>query len=315
MKKILVGYPLDKHKEFQSILNPLSNEYSLVMKDYDYKWLKDNIYKFDVLIPSLKVTIDDEVIKNARNLRLVFTPTTGTDHIRIEKNKRKITILTLNDYREQINSISSTAELGFSLLLSLSRKVFLANTDVVKSGRWERNNFLGKELNNKVMGVIGMGRIGQKIASYGKGFGMDVIYWDKVECKKFKRIKNLDQLLSSSDYIVVSVFLNARTHYLINRRNINSIKKGCFLVNISRGKVIEERALCSALKKGILLGVGVDVLELELEDHRKSPLYKYAQKNPRANIIITPHIGGATIEAWKRVFTLVFREVQKESFV
>lgn len=309
MKKILAGYPLDKHKEFQSILNSLSAECSLVMKDYDYEWLKDNIHKFDVIIPSLKITIDDEVIKNAGNLRLVFTPTTGTDHIRIEKSKREIKILTLNDYREQINSISSTAELGFSLLLSLSRKLFLAHNDVVKSGRWERNDFLGRELNNKIIGIIGMGRIGRKTAGYAKAFGMEAVYWDKVEYKKARRIENLSELLSLSDFISISISLNGQTQYLINTDNITHIKRGAVLVNISRGKIVEEKALCSALEKGSLGGVGTDVLELELENYEESPLYKYAQENPEANVIITPHIGGATIEAWKKVFTLVFREI------
>ena len=83
------------------------------------------------------------------------------------------------------------------------------------------------------------------------------------------------------------------------------------MVNISRGKVIEEKALCFALKKGILSGIGVDVLELELENYKKSPLYKYAKKNLQANIIITPHIGGATIDAWKKVFSLVSKEILK----
>jgi D-3-phosphoglycerate dehydrogenase len=81
-------------------------------------------------------------------------------------------------------------------------------------------------------------------------------------------------------------------------------------VNISRGKVIDEKALCLALQKKIISGVGADVLEFELEGFTNSPLFKYARKYPGANIIITPHIGGATIDAWKKVFSLAFREIQ-----
>ncbi len=312
MKKILIGYPLNKYKAFEEVLRSLSAKYSLVIKDYDYKWLRDHIHKFDIVVPSLNVIIDDAIIDNAENLRLLFTPTTGRDHIRIGKNKKNIKVLTLNDYGEEIRSINSTAELGFSFVLSLSRKVLSACSDVVKFGRWERNEFLGRELNNKVMGIIGMGRIGQKIAGYGEAFGMKVIYWDKSKRKKWERIPRLNKLLSLPDFIVISITLNNKTRHLINMDNIGFVKRGAALVNISRGEVVEEKALCFALQKGIFSGVGTDVLELELEDYTKSPLYKFARKNPRANIIITPHVGGATVDAWKKVFTLVFEKILDE---
>lgn len=312
MKKILIGYPLDKYEVFGELLSSLSKKYRLTIKDYTYEWLKNNIQKFDIVIPSLKVIIDDNIIDSAENLRILFTPTTGTDHIRIRKRRQSIKIFTLNDYKEDINSINSTAELGFTHVLSLSRKVFPARRDVVEFGKWERNNFLGKDLNNKIMGIIGMGRIGGKIAKYAEAFGMNIIYWDKIERDKWERIPQLRRFLSIPDIIVISVTLSSKTHHLINMNNISNIKKGSILVNVSRGGVIEEKSLCFALKKGILSGVGVDVLENELGDYTKSPLLKFARKNLNANIIITPHIGGATIDAWEKVFKLVTEKISKE---
>lgn len=314
MKKILIGYPLDKYKALEEVMSPLSGKFSLVMKDYDRQWLLRHIHEFEVIIPSLKVVIDDEIIKNAKNLQLIFTPTTGLDHLRFQKNRAKIKIISLNDYRNDINSISSTAELGFSFVLSLSRKVLAANRDVVESGRWERNNFLGQELNNKVIGIVGMGRIGQKIARYSKVFGMKVLYWDKATRARWQRVPRLNKLLALADFVIVSIALNEKTRHLINMGNIGCFKRGAVLVNISRGKVIEEQALCFAMQNGILSGVGLDVLELELEDYRQSPLYKYAQKNPQTNIIITPHIGGATLDAWKKVFALVAKKISEEQY-
>jgi D-3-phosphoglycerate dehydrogenase len=311
MKKILVGYPLDKYSEFENLILSMPPEYSLVIKDYDRSWLEDNIHQFDILIPSLKVNVDNQIIGKAKKLQLIFTPTTGTDHINFTANNKYIKILSLNDYCGQIDSINSTAELAFSLLLSVARKINSANAQVVKSGLWERNNFLGHELNGKVMGVIGMGRIGQKLAKYGLAFGMDIVYWDIVENKDFRWAKSLNQLLEISDYIMICVSLNESTVHLINSKNVNNIKKGSFLVNTSRGKVIEEEVLCKAIDNGIISGLGVDVLEYELEDFQKSPIYIYAKNNLQKNIIITPHIGGATIEAWKKVFTLVFNEIRK----
>ena len=180
MKKILIGYPLNHYREFKNLIEPLSDAYQVVMKDYDYAWLKRNIQNFDVVIPSLKVVIDDRIIDKAKNLKLIFTPTTGVDHIRINKRKRNISVVTLNDFRNEIASISSTAELGFALVLALSRKINLAHKDVLGYGRWERNRFVGNELQNKVLGIVGMGRIGRKIARYAKAFGMKIQYWDKV---------------------------------------------------------------------------------------------------------------------------------------
>lgn len=314
MKKILIGYPLDKYAIFEDILRPLSGKYSLVMKDYDYSWLSRHIHEFDVVIPSLKVVIDDAIIGKAEKLQLLFTPTTGRDHIRIRKSTRRVKILSLNNYRKQISSIGSTAELGFSFLLSLSRRVLGAHRDVVESGRWQRNDFLGRELNGKVVGIIGMGRIGRKIARYSKAFEMNVLYWDKVKRGRWPRVLRLNKLLGLADFVMVSVALNEKTRHLINMDNIGYIKRGAVLVNISRGEVIEEQALCTALQEGMLSGVGVDVLELELDNYTSSPLYKYARKNPRANVIITPHIGGATLDAWTKVFTLVAEKVSKEAY-
>jgi D-3-phosphoglycerate dehydrogenase len=312
MKKILIGYPLNKYEVFGELLSSLSKKYHLTIKDYTYEWLKNNIHKFDIVIPSLKVIIDDNIIDSAENLRILFTPTTGTDHIRISKQSQRIKIFTLNDYKNDISSINSTAELGFSHVLSLSRKVFPARRDVVELGKWERNNFLGEDLNNKVMGIIGMGRIGGKIAKYAETFGMKIIYWDKIKRDKWERIPQLRRFLTIPNIIVISITLSSKTHHLINMNNISKLKKGSILVNVSRGGIIEEKSLCFALKRNILSGVGVDVLENELSDYTKSPLLKYARKNPNANIIITPHIGGATIDAWEKVFKLVIEKISKE---
>jgi len=240
MKNILIGYPLNKYKVFKDVLSSLSAKNRLVFKDYDYDWLERHIREFDIVIPSLKVIIDDAIIDSAENLQLIFSPTTGRDHLSFKKEIKKIKVLTLSDYRKEILAINSTAELGFCLVLSLSRKLLSAHKDVVEYGRWERNDFLGVELNNKVIGIIGMGRVGQKMAGYGKAFGMQVIYWDKAKREGWERIPRLNKLLSLSDFIIISITLNHKTRHLIDMHNIGNTRKGAALVNISRGEVIEE---------------------------------------------------------------------------
>ncbi|MFB3883656.1 MAG: 2-hydroxyacid dehydrogenase [Thermodesulfobacteriota bacterium] len=311
MNKILIGYPLDRYKEFDDILLSIGQRYKVVVKDYDYEWLRKNIRHFEIVIPSLKVTIDDAIMREANKLKLIFTPTTGCDHIQLGKNYKGLRIFSLNHFRKEITSISSTAELAFSMILALSRRIVLAQRNIVDKARWDRNSFLGKELTGKVIGIVGLGRIGKKIGNYGKAFGMQVTYWDKRKSSKWTKISSLNELLSRSDYIVLSLPLDKDTYHLINRRNIKFIKEGSILVNISRGKIAEEKALCEALERGFLWGVGVDVLEFELEDFRKSPLYLYAVKHPKTNIVITPHIGGATIDAWRKVFPLVIGRILK----
>ena len=183
---------------------------------------------------------------------------------------------------------------------------------LLKLSDWKTNNFLGYELSGKTMGIVGLGRIGKKIAGYGRAFGMNIVYWDKVEREGFQRTDRLNHLLEISDFIMVCVTFDDSTYHLINHKTIKSVKKGSYLVNTSRGKVIDEQALCKAIDSGAFSGIGADVLESDLEDFKRSPLFEYAKNNPDKNIIITPHIGGATIDAWKQVFTLVFNEIQRD---
>ncbi|MFH1101122.1 MAG: NAD(P)-dependent oxidoreductase [Methanobacteriota archaeon] len=305
METILIGHPLDHYDEFSDLLSRLSEKYTVIVKDYDYQWLKRNIVNVDILIPSLKVPVDEEILNRAKQLRLIFTPSTGTDHIKISQEKKTIKLVSLHDFRDQIATISSTAELGFALLLAVSRRITLAKQDVLQKGRWDRNNFVGSELQGKTLGIIGMGRLGQKIAGYAEAFGMTIQYWDHQKTSRYKKINELSELLSSSDYIILSITYNEKTYHLMNQGNVRLLKKGASIINISRGKIIDEDSVCSELQKGTLAGIGVDVLEFELEDFKTSPLYRYAKKHPEANIVITPHIGGATVDAWKKVFTLI----------
>ncbi len=312
MNKILIGYPLDRHEIFKEVLKPIKKKHEIILKDYTYSWILNNIHSFEILVPSIKVKIDNKIMERARNLRFIFTPTTGSDHLSFDREKYTVKVLSLIDFKEEIYSITSTAELALSLILILSRKIFFAHKNVIEDGKWERNNFLGKELQGKTLGIMGIGRIGGTIARYASALGMKAIYFDKEEKKlNYIYMKNLTNLLSVSDYIVCCLNLTPSTHHIINYSNIEDVKKGAIFVNISRGKVVEESALCYALEMGILSGIGSDVLEEELADFTSSALYKYAKNHPEANIIITPHIGGVTFEAWEKVFSLIVKKIQE----
>ena len=309
MESILIGYPLDKYSEFASLLDRLGRKYVLECRDYDYNWLSANIERFEHFVPSIKVKVDHGIRERAVRLKTIFSPATGNDHLDFVC-PNGIRVVTLADFKGEIRDISSTAELAFCFILSLSRKVVPACSEVLNKGGWDRNKFLGDELKGKVTGIIGMGRLGRKISSYAETFGMRINYWDKetVDCGR-QRIEKLEDMLSVCDYIVCSISLTEETQYLLNISHLEYFKSGSYFINISRGKVVEESMLVEGMKNNIFKGVASDVLESELEDVASSVLYNYARRNPGKNIIITPHIGGATLQAWKKVFGLILKAI------
>ena len=310
MDRILIGYPLQKYPQFDDMLAALKKHFVVVLKDYDARWLEKNIASYNILIPSLTVPVTDRVIQRAVSLRLIFTPTTGIDHLQFDKRGKRFKVFSLADFPNEIKAITATSELAFSLILALSRNIVPASLDVVWHGKWRRNSFIGNELQGKTLGILGLGRIGNRVALYGKSFGMRIIYWDiSGKNAPWERKRSREGLFRESDYVVCALPLNPKTRNCVNRRNARSFKKGSFFINISRGDIVDERALCEALERGRLSGVASDVLKTELSDHKRSLLYRYAKAYPRKNIVITPHIGGATLESWQKTFSLVVEKI------
>ncbi|MEO6488683.1 MAG: NAD(P)-dependent oxidoreductase, partial [Ferruginibacter sp.] len=148
----------------------------------------------------------------------------------------------------------------------------------------------------KTIGIIGLGRTGSRVAGYAEAFDMRIQYFDPyVNDPRYHKCDQLNELLQSSDIISLHVHLNEETHHLLGGHNISMMKKGCLLINTSRGNVVDENAVVEALSSKKIKGVATDVLEGELDDITLSPLWQAHQSGE--NIIITPHIGGATCDA------------------
>ena len=250
----------------------------------------------DILIVRLEKKIDKIILDKFPNLNTLITATTGLDHIDQEILKEKnIRLISLRGQDDFLRTIPSTAEHTWALLLALIRNIPSANEDV-KLGSWERDNFRGNQLKEKTLGIIGLGRTGKKVAGYATAFDMKIQYFDPhVTDEGFHKCDQLEELLKSSDIITLHVHLNESTENLIGKHNIDQLKKGCLLINTSRGKLLDENAVAGALLLKRIKGIATDVLSTELEDIRLSPLWEAQQKNE--NIIITPHIGGATSDA------------------
>jgi D-3-phosphoglycerate dehydrogenase len=269
---------------------------------YASSW--DEIYsvelwpEVEILIVRLAKKIDFEILLKFPSLKKIITATTGHDHIDLNALRdRSIDLVSLRGHDIFLKTIPSTAEHTWALLMALIRHIPAANEDV-KSGNWQRDKFRGYQLKNKVIGIIGYGRTGKKVASYADAFDMHVQYYDPyVEEPDVKHRKNVDliNLLASSDIISLHVHLNENTVNLINIENIENAKRGALFINTSRGGIWDETAVIHALEKGKLTGVATDVLTTELSEIKNSPLWQAQQKGH--NILITPHIAGATQDA------------------
>lgn len=257
---------------------------------------KEKFEDVSVLIVRLQKKIDERILSKFPDLKMVVSATTGHDHLDINAlEKRKIKLVSLRGQEEFLKTIPSTAEHCFGLLLSLIRNIPAAN-ESVKNGNWNRDQFRGYQLKDKILGIVGLGRTGKMMAAYGSCFGMKPIYFDPyVSDNAYKKCENLNSLLEQTDVLTIHVHLMDSTRHLLNKDNLAHVKNGSFVLNTSRGDVWEESAVVEQLKTGRISGVATDVLSGELDDFRKSVLWQ--AQGAGYNVIITPHLGGATYDA------------------
>jgi D-3-phosphoglycerate dehydrogenase / 2-oxoglutarate reductase len=257
----------------------------------------DRISEFDAYLASASVRIDKEFIDAASKLKVIGSPSTGTDHMDLSViSAANIEVYDIAKEFELINSFSATAELGFGLILSLVRKIPQASNEALK-GVWAREEYTGFQLLGKTLGILGLGRLGKISARIGLGFNMRVIAHD-IEDVSHDKVEMVDfeTLIQDADILTIHVHLNESTRELINTQVFEKMKSSAILINTSRGAVIDENALLVALKNSQISAAGLDVIHGEwLEDILSHPLIRYANKND--NLLIVPHIGGATTES------------------
>ncbi|MBT5415216.1 MAG: hypothetical protein HOH66_07200 [Rhodospirillaceae bacterium] len=257
----------------------------------------DALPGFDAYLASASVRIDEEFLARAARLRVIGSPSTGTDHMEVEAiRERGIALFDIAREFDLINSFSATAELAFGLILSLVRHLPPA-VAAAREGDWARERFSGFQLLGKTLGILGLGRLGNISARIGNGFAMRVIAHDirAVEAPGVETV-DFETLLHESDILTIHVHLTETTRDMIDTGALARMKPGALLINTSRGAVVDEAALLSALESERLAGAGLDVIDGEwLDDKRGHPLIAYAKAHD--NLVITPHIGGATTES------------------
>lgn len=277
-----------------------------------------------VVFAPMGYIFDQNKIERCANLQVIATPTTGTVHIDAEYAKAKnIAICSLKDQKTLLNNITPTAELAWGLVLAATRKIPWAFESLLE-GQWIGREFGGKTpkmLSNMTLGVVGLGRLGSWVARYGQAFKMEVFYFDPyVSDNLYARCSSILELAEASDVLSVHVHLTAETEDLIDEIVIAAMSRGSYIINTSRGGVVNEAALLDALKSGHLAGAGLDLLEGEhLPDFKGGlkahPLINYAKTHD--NLVITPKIGGCTVDAWvtteRRVLEMTIDEINKRN--
>ena len=268
---------------------------------------------YDAFMVRLQTRITGDVIASCPSLQAIITPTTGLDHIDLgAAEDRGIQVFCLRGETEFLKTITSTAEHTWALLLCLVRRIVPAHQSVC-GDQWQQHQFRSFELAGKTLGIVGLGRVGTMVARYGLGFGMRVVFYDPFQTvypSGAKRVMNLDALLAESNVITVHVPLNADTTGLIGRRELELLPPGAYLVNTSRGQIVDEDALLAALEHGKVCGAAVDVLTDEQSvPNGDQPMVRYARCHD--NLIITPHIGGAAEDAIERTDMFVMRRFEQ----
>lgn len=297
MIKILNVEPENYSDEARKVLRSVGE---LVEQTYSRAELLQHLSSFDVLIVRLGFCVDREILDAGTALKVIVSAATGLDHIDVSyAQSKKIEVLSLKGEHEFLRSIPATAEHTWALLLALLRNIPAA-INSVSDGEWNRDLFRGHDITQKRLGLVGLGRIGEKVARYGLAFEMDVAAYDPYRISwlpEVTRYQTLSDLLLRTDILSIHVPLDASTTQLIGRREFSLLPPGAWLVNTSRGNIIDETALVDSLEGHHLQGAALDVIigEQSSVNLANSPVIRYTQSH--RNLIITPHIGGATYES------------------
>ncbi|NMO96942.1 phosphoglycerate dehydrogenase [Paenibacillus lemnae] len=260
------------------------------------------IGEYDGLLVRSQTRVTEKIMNAGSRLKVVGRAGVGVDNIDLEAaTKRGVVVINAPD-----GNTITTAEHTFAMMIALARHIPQAYAKTV-SGTWDRKSFLGVELRNKTLGVMGMGRIGSEVAKRAKAFGMSILAYDpfltedraeKLEVK----LSSVDNIIRNADFITVHTPLTPETKHMIAKPQFEVMKKGMRIVNCARGGIIDELALVEAIDEGIVAGAAFDVFEHEppAADH---PFLTHPK------VIVTPHLGASTVEAQENVAIDVSEQV------
>ena len=258
----------------------------------DKEELIENIKNYDVLVVRSNTKVTSDVLEAGAkgNLKLVIRAGVGIDNIDLDYAK-KVGIKVSNTPDASSDSV---AELALGHMFSVARYIAVANY-TMRNGQWNKKQYKGSEIAGKILGIIGMGRIGKALAGKAEALGMKIIYADVLgkQDNLAYEFMDLDNLLKVSDYVSLHVPYDKDKGALISSKEISMMKEGAVIINCARGKVVDEEALLEGLNSGKLAGAGIDVFEQE--PSKNTELINHER------VSVTPHIGASTKEAQERI--------------
>ncbi|RLI28401.1 3-phosphoglycerate dehydrogenase [Candidatus Bathyarchaeota archaeon] len=295
--KIVVGDPLDD--EFFKLLRGKA----LLVKAYelDQGEFAELLKDADVVVVRSRRKLDRCMIDQAPRLKVIARAGVGLDNVDVDYAvKRGIALLSTGEA-----STEAVAELTIGLMIALARRITELDKKM-KRGNWCKSSGVGVELRGKTLGIIGLGRIGGRVAELARVFGMRVIAYDPyVSREKAGRLgvelkERLEDLLRESDFVSIHAVLTEETEGLLGERELRLMKPTAYLVNTARGAIVDEEALVRALEEGWIAGAALDVYEREPPSSRLTGL---------ENVILTPHVGASTVEAQKRIARVLAKKI------
>lgn len=260
------------------------------------------IGEYDALLVRSQTKVTPAIMKAAKKLKVIGRAGVGVDNIDLDAaTQYGIVVVNAPD-----GNTIATCELTFAMIMAVARQIPQAYKKTV-SGVWDRKAFVGVELRNKVIGIVGMGRIGSEVAKRAKVFGMEVYGFDPFLTQERAdklgvKLSTVDEIAANADFITVHTPLTKETRHLIDRPQFQLMKRGVRIVNCARGGIINEEALVEAIDEGIVAGAAFDVFVEE------PPAADHPFLN-RPQMIVTPHLGASTVEAQENVAVDVSAEV------
>ncbi|MCK4366748.1 MAG: hypothetical protein KAW84_02235 [Thermoplasmata archaeon] len=296
--KILVNDPIA-----EVAIDLLKAKHEVDVMEYGAIELLSNIGRYDAIVVRSRTKVTEDVIQKGENLKVIGRAGVGVDNIDVEAaTARRIPVVF-----SPRGSTVSVAELAIGHMISLARNLVFSDRSI-RAGKWEKKKYRGTELQDKVLGLVGAGRIGAEVAKRAKAFGMSVLAFDpylsdEIADKIGVELVELPRLLKEADFVSVHAILTPETKGLIGKEELDAMKETVYLVNCARGGIVDEAALVNALEEGRIAGAALDVFENEPPGD--GPLLRLE------NIHLTPHLGASTTEAQVRAGSIVAEQVLK----
>lgn len=296
---LITDYIAEEGLEILNQHSDIRYEIKAGIKNSDLKLIIGN---YDAVITRSGTTVDADLIENIGKLKIIGRAGVGLDNVDIESASKK-GLIVMN--APTGNTLAAT-ELTMGMILAACRKIPAADQSV-KAGKWDRKRFMGIQLSNKVLGIIGMGRIGSNVAVRCKSFGMKIIVYDpyikqsRADAIGVTLCSNIEEVLKNADVLTFHTPLTAETKGMMGAREFALMKDGAVLVNCARGGLVDEDALYDAVKSGKLFSAATDVYSAEPPTGSKLLTLD--------NIIVTPHIGANTHEGQKGVAVIICEQI------